>query len=107
MTVDVLPSFDARLCAIEALLAQIMGLLSGPKAARQWYTVEEVAALVDKRPYTVREWCRHGRINAMKRTEKRGGAELWSISADEVERYMNEGLMPADVSRNATQSRNS
>ena len=53
-----------------------------------------------KTAYTVREWCREGRINARKRAERRGGAELWNISADEVSRIKDEGLLPAEQDRN-------
>jgi excisionase family DNA binding protein len=68
---------------------------------REWYTVDEVAELLGKRPYTVREWCREGRINARKRPERRGGAELWNISAAEVARYRDEGILPPVPDRNS------
>ena len=76
------------------MLVQIHGMLAQPKETREWYTVEEVAAMLGKTTYTVREWCRLGRINATKRSERRGGAELWSISAAEIARYKDEGLLP-------------
>ena len=68
--------------------------------SRRQYTVEEVAKTLSKTSYTVREWCRHGQVNATKRAERRGSAALWSISADEVERIKNDGLLPLDPSRN-------
>jgi excisionase family DNA binding protein len=67
---------------------------------RAWYSVDEVAALLSKSRYTVREWCRNGQIKAAKRAERRGAAALWSISAEEVTRYRNEGLLPIDPDRN-------
>src|SRR5689334_3657309 len=72
---------------MRAMLAQIHSMPASPKAARESYTVEEIAEMLNKTPYTVREWCREGRINATKRSERRGGAELWNISAAEVARY--------------------
>jgi hypothetical protein len=84
---------EAQLAEMRSMLIEIQGLLASPKEVRECYTVEEVAALVSKTPYTVREWCRHGRINASKRSERRGGFELWSISAAEVARYKDEGLL--------------
>jgi hypothetical protein len=100
MTLDLLPGLEARLSGIEILLAEIHAFLAAPKVAREWYTVKEVAAMLNKIPYTVREWCREGRINATKRPEKRGGAELWNVSATEVARYKNEGLLSPDPYRN-------
>ena len=100
MTIDMVPGLTARLSGIEAMLAQILEFLAAPKVAREWFTVEEVAATLNKTPYTVREWCREGRINATKRLEKRGGSELWSISVDEITRIRNEGLLPQDLGRN-------
>jgi excisionase family DNA binding protein len=105
MTLDLLPGLEARLSGIEILLAQILEFLAAPKVPRERYTVEEVAEMLDKSPYTVREWCREGRINATKRPERRGGAELWNISAAEVARYKDEGLMTPDPYRNTGRSR--
>jgi hypothetical protein len=90
-----------QLVEIRGMLIEIRGMLEGPRETRQQYTVEEVADHLGKTPYTVREWCRHGRINATKRPERRGGSELWSISAEELSRYKNEGLLPIDPKRNA------
>lgn len=86
---------------MRAMVAQIQSMPASPKEARESYTVEEVGAMLHKTPYTVREWCREGRINATKRPERRGGAELWNISAAEVARYQNEGLLPPVPYRNA------
>jgi hypothetical protein len=73
---------------------QTHGMLASPKEARTSYTVEEAATLLGKKPYTVRQWCLEGRINATKRAERRGGSEVWNISAVEIDRYRNEGLLP-------------
>lgn len=89
---------------VEAQLAEMMSLLIelkceiqnrpvGPAAGRTAYTVEEAASLLGKAPFTVRQWSPEGRIDATKRLERRGNAGVWSISADEVERYRNEGLL--------------
>jgi excisionase family DNA binding protein len=89
---------EAVVLSIRAELRQLRSeLLSRPPAPcepRKSYSVEEVAELLRKAPFTVREWARNGRIRATKRAEKRGSAELWSISADEVDRVQNEGLLP-------------
>jgi hypothetical protein len=101
MTLDMQMALESRLSGIETILAKIEGALAAPKVTREWYTVEEVASMIGKRPYTVRQWCLEGRINATKRSERRGGAELWSISAAEIERYKNEGLLPRSQSLRA------
>ena len=102
MTLDLHPGIESQLAEMRSMLVQIQGMLASPKEARGWYTVEEVAKNLGKTPYTVREWCREGRISASKRSERRGGAELWNISAEEVARYKNEGFLPADPYRNAS-----
>lgn len=59
------------------------------------YTPAEVAVIVGRRPYTVREWCRYGRIRAEKVIGVgRGSEEAWRISHAELTRYLNEGLLP-------------
>ena len=58
------------------------------------YSTEMFAQIVDKSEYTVREWCRHGRLRATKRPSGRGNTKEWSISHAELERYRNEGLLP-------------
>lgn len=62
-----------------------------PAEPRDSYSVDEAATLLGKNPYTVREWCRNGQVNATKSAERRGAASLWRISAKEIARYRNEG----------------
>jgi predicted site-specific integrase-resolvase len=101
MMTDIHPGLMAQLTEMHTKLDQLFGLLTGPREDRACYTVEEIADKLKRSSYTVREWCRQGRINATKRVERRGGAELWSISAAELNRYRNEGLLPPDPGRNA------
>ncbi|WP_435018242.1 helix-turn-helix domain-containing protein [Tundrisphaera sp. TA3] len=86
---------------LAALQAELRSRPAATASARRSYSVEEVAEILDKSPYTVREWCRHGRIHATKRQEKRGGVELWSIPAEEFARYQDEGLLPLKPSVSA------
>lgn len=66
------------------------------QASRAWFSTEEVAALLGKAPFTVRAWCRNGRIEARKREAGRGKWGEWEISAEEIARYRDHGLLSAD-----------
>ena len=75
-----------RLDRIEAALA----LLIDQRQSKEWYTTADVAEVVDKAEYTVREWCRQNRVKAEKRPDGRG----WMISHDELQRIRNFGPLP-------------
>jgi hypothetical protein len=61
---------------------------------KEWYSGEEVAARVAMAEFTVREWCRHGRIRAQERSYWRGKTVKWMISHEELVRARTEGLLP-------------
>lgn len=84
----------ARLDDIRSLLMQLIEQRQSQRPEKAWFTPVEVAEMVGKRPYTVREWCRLRRIDARKRPGGRGDADEWEISAIEVDRYLNHGLLP-------------
>jgi hypothetical protein len=79
-----------RLDRLEALLNQLVQ----QRAVKDWYTTAEAAQLLGKAEFTVREWCRLGRVNARKRACGRGRAQEWAISHQELQRIRNEGLLP-------------
>lgn len=79
-----------RLDRIEAAL----GELRSRQAIKDWYTTAEVAKAIDKAEYTVREWCRLGRISAKKKLCGRGRGGEWLVSHEELSRLRNEGLLP-------------
>lgn len=91
---DQLVGLRDQVGALAGVLAEIKALLSGPPAERKAYSVEEVARMLGKSDYTVREWCRQARVNASKRADRRGASEVWSIPAGEVTRIREEGLLP-------------
>ncbi|HJT78700.1 MAG TPA: helix-turn-helix domain-containing protein [Gemmataceae bacterium] len=64
------------------------------QTAKDWYTTAEFAQLVGKAEFTVREWCRHGRLKAEKRISGRGAYPAWVVSHAELLRYQREGLLP-------------
>lgn len=82
--------FKEQLARIESLLA----MLVERETIRDWYTTEEFARMLGKAEFTVREWCRLGRIKAEKRKSGRGAFASWVISHDELLRYQREGLLP-------------
>ena len=83
-----------RLASIEAKLERL--LASQSQQAQAFYSTSDVANLLGKAEWTVREWCRLGRINAEKRETGRGCAKEWMISHDELQRIKSEGLLPVD-----------
>lgn len=85
---------EARLEAMEALLAEIRDRALVGNVEKEYYTTKEAATLLNKKPYTVREWCRLGRISAEKSHSGRGLDEEWRISSEELTRFQNEGLLP-------------
>ncbi len=81
---------NERLGRIEAQLA----LLVGRATIKDFYTVEEFAALVGLAPFTVGQHCRMGRIRATKKASGRGPHKNWAIAHEELLRYQRDGLLP-------------
>ena len=86
-----------RLDRIEGLLVALVER----QAVKEWYGSEEFARIVGKAEFTVREWCRLGRIKAEKRKSGRGAFAAWVISHPELLRFQREGLLPIAGSPNA------
>jgi len=61
---------------------------------KEWYTIAEIARILGKAEFTVREWARRDRIRAEKRSSGRGAYPAWVISNEELLRYQREGLLP-------------
>ncbi len=73
-------------------LATMVQEMATDHPGREWYAVDEFAELVGKGKFTVREWCRLGRLHAEKQQSGRGRHQAWVISRAELERYRKEGL---------------
>ena len=83
-------TIEERLERIEEALR----ILVSQKTVKEQYTTGEVAEIVGKAEWTIREHCRLGRIRASKRPCGRGNSLEWIISHEELERFRNEGLLP-------------
>ncbi len=79
-----------RLIKIETLLASLVE----QRTVKEWYSTAEVATILGKAEFTVREWCRLGRVHAQKKKSGRGVASEWIVSHAELSRVRNEGLLP-------------
>lgn len=82
-----------RLDRMEALLINI----AEQRTTKEFYSTAEVAELLGKKEFTVREWARLRRINASKRLTGRGNSKEWIISHNEIERIQNKGLLPRNL----------
>jgi excisionase family DNA binding protein len=83
----------SRLDRIEAALVTLVER----QTVKEWYTTEEVGKLLGKSEYTVREWCRQGRIRGEKKGSGRGKYQSWVVSHAELLRVQKEGILPPPV----------
>ena|SRR3990172_3020623 len=88
--VETIERLAERVERMESTLARLVE----ERTIKDWYTTVEAAALLNRAEFTVREWCRLGRVNAQKRDCGRGPHQEWIISREELERIRNEGLLP-------------
>lgn len=94
---DALRGLAGRLESLEAQLAELRDTIVSRNLVKEFYTTAEAGRILGRRPYTVREWCRLARINAVKSMSGRGIDEEWRISHRELRRIQNEGLLPANT----------
>ena len=84
-------TLEERLERIEWLLTDLVER----QTVKDFYEVEEFAGIVGRSVFTCREWCRRGRIQALKKQSGRGAHTGWAISHEELQRYRREGLLRA------------
>lgn len=77
-------------------IEESLRLLLMERVVKKYYSTSEVATILGKAEFTVREWCRNCRIRAEKRSCGRGNSKEWMISHDELERIQAEGLLARD-----------
>ena len=58
---------------------------------KEYYSVKEVATIIERAEFTVREYCRMKRIIAEKKDSGRGSSNEWKISYEELNHYLNHG----------------
>lgn len=85
---------EDRICGMESMLVEIHKMLANRQVEKDWYSVREIAEILKRSEFTVREWCRLGRVYAEKRACGRGHSKEWIVSANELSRIQNEGLLP-------------
>ncbi len=76
-----------------ARIEEALRLLLQERVVRKFYSTADLAKILGKAEFTVREWCRHQRIRAEKRSCGRGNSKEWMISHEELERIQSEGLL--------------
>jgi transposase len=86
---DEMQQLSERLAAVEMALWTLID----QKMVKESYTTAEVAKILSRSEFTVREWCRLGRVHASKRACGRGPTKEWSVSHTELLRIQNEGLL--------------
>ncbi len=60
---------------------------------KDFYSISEFARLVDREEFTIREWCRCGRITVTMVRSGRDSRREWRISHEELLRYRDSGLL--------------
>jgi hypothetical protein len=99
---DRLESIEAKISKIQidalseqvARLAAMLEDIRDKKPTKEFYGVAEVAAMVGRSEYQVREWCKSGRIRAEKRSCGHGPHKEWAIPHAELTSYQSLGLRP-------------
>jgi hypothetical protein len=87
-------SIVVRIDRCETLISDLHELAKNATPTKDWYSVSEISKILGKAEFTVREWCRLGRVQAAKRECGRGNSQEWIMSHEELIRIQNEGLLP-------------
>jgi DNA-directed RNA polymerase specialized sigma24 family protein len=77
---DALAIMQQKLDRIESAVSELLR----QRTVKDWYTTEEAAKVLDKAEFTVREWCRQGRVHAEKKGSGRGKYQSWVIPHAEL-----------------------
>ena len=88
------PDILQLMLRMDMRLSRLEELLQEQQRVREYYSTAEAAAFLGKAEFTVREWCRLGRIHSQKKHSGRGEHQAWVISHEELLRVQREGLLP-------------
>lgn len=84
---------ENQVCERLDRIEDILRRLAQERVTQKFYSTADVAKRLGKAEFTVREWCRHGRVLAEKRPCGRGNTQEWMISHEELLRIQAEGLL--------------
>lgn len=73
---------------------QLLIKLVAQHTQKEYYSTSDIARILKRSEFTVREWCRLRRVWAEKRKSGRGNTFEWKIAHNELLRIQNEGLLP-------------
>lgn len=75
-------------------IEESLRMLLQERIVQKSYSTADAAQILGKAEFTVREWCRLGRVHAEKRSCGRGTSKEWLITHEELTRIQAEGLLP-------------
>jgi hypothetical protein len=68
---------------------------------KESYTVEEAAERLDRKPWTVRQWCNKLQVNGAYKVHGKGRTGEWRIPHEELVRLQNRGPLPEGACQGA------
>jgi hypothetical protein len=68
---------------------------------KESYTVEEAAERLDRKPWTVRQWCNKGQVKGAYKVHGKGRTGEWRIPHEELVRLQNRGPLPERACQSA------
>jgi hypothetical protein len=90
----VLQTVADRVTAVQEQLRRLEEALHGDEPEPTALTVAAAAALCNRSEFTVREWCRHGRIQCERASSGRGPYAEYRIPMEAIRHYQSHGLLP-------------
>lgn len=85
---------DEVLERLAKLEAAVIASGAEQEKAQDWYSTAAAAKFLGLAEFTVRNYCRLGRIRGAKKGSGRGKYQSWVVSHAEIERVRREGLLP-------------